>query len=91
MKYKVGDIIRIKSSSKLKELKEYNKRYNSIELSLQFTHKMWHLCDKQYKILEIYIKEYYIIKDKFNEEWMIADWMIGENNIDNKGNFLLEL
>jgi len=89
MKYKVGDIIRIKSSSELKKLKEYNKRYNSIELSPEFTGRMWHLCNKQYKILRFAVSSYMIIRDEFGKEWYITYWMI-EHNIDDKGNFLLE-
>jgi len=89
MKYKIGDMIRIKSRSELKKLPKYNKADNSIKVKPQFTSEMWHLCDEQYRIFEI-ISEYMIIKDEFDEEWMIADWMI-KDAIDNKGNFLLKL
>jgi len=84
MKYKIDDIIRIKSSSELKKVKEYKYKFPV------FTSEMWYLCNKQYEILKILSESYYIIKDEFNREWLIGNWML-EKLVDDKGNFLLEL
>jgi len=89
MKYKVGDIIQIQSEKYLKSLPFYDKRTNMVMADSNFTRMMWHLCDQRFIIKNIVTKNYEIY-DHVGCIWIINHWMI-KDNIDDKGNFLLEL